>query len=200
MTDHIPSSWRRIGVIFADSIFLDDRKFSRWKIPFDHVEQFQADRLSQNQIGYTQRCDSIDFTTKAGRAGQTSGSGRRGRFGHQPYTNHSELNFFWHGRPDKMLIPSVSFYLKPKFGRLFCLFCLNFRKVRRSGRSCYSKFKIWALPKSVYLAGLWQFDFITIHMAFQWWDGMAVCWRKCQPTRYSSRQRSKRKEKSDLRN
>ena len=25
--------------------------------------------------GYTQKCDSIDFTTKAGRAGQTSGSG-----------------------------------------------------------------------------------------------------------------------------
>ena len=33
------------------------------------------------------RCDSIDFTTKADRAGQTSGSGlgRPGRFGHQPY-------------------------------------------------------------------------------------------------------------------
>ena len=39
--------------------------------------------------GYTQKCDSIDFTTKAGRAGQTSGSGlgRRGRFGHQPYSS-----------------------------------------------------------------------------------------------------------------
>ena len=31
-----------------------------------------------------QRCDSIEFTTKAGRAGQTSGPGL-GRFGHQPY-------------------------------------------------------------------------------------------------------------------
>ena len=34
-------------MIFDDSIFLDDLKFSRWKIPFDHVERCQEDRLTQ---------------------------------------------------------------------------------------------------------------------------------------------------------
>ena len=53
--------------------------FKHDSVDWSRIFNFDVSKVT----GYTWRCDSMDFTTKAGRAGQTSGPclGRPGRFG-----------------------------------------------------------------------------------------------------------------------
>ena len=39
-------------MIFDDSIFLDDRKFSRWSIPFDHVDHVDSTNAESKTKGF----------------------------------------------------------------------------------------------------------------------------------------------------